>query len=106
MAGRSEKSLNAAMEAQLQLVYGDERASALLPQIARLVDRWRPSIHARRPWLDQRDAMLITYADTLQEPDVAPLASLARFLAERAAICSLPSTCCRSSPGPRMTAFR
>lgn len=83
MAGRSEKSLDAAIEAQLQLVYGDERASALLPQIARLVDRWRPSIQARRPWLDERDAMLITYADTLQEPDVAPLASLARFLAAR-----------------------
>ncbi len=78
MANRSEKCLNAAIEAQLKLVYGDERAAVLLPQVARLVDRWRPRVRERRPWLDQHDAMLITYADTLQEPDVAPLASLAR----------------------------
>jgi len=83
MAGPSEKSLEATIEEQLQLVYGDERAAVLLPQIARLVDHWRSSIPARRAWLDQRDAMLITYADTLQEPDQAPLATLKRFLSDR-----------------------
>jgi sucrose phosphorylase len=83
MAGGSEKGLQARIEAQLGLVYGADRASVLLPWIERLVDRWRPAMAARRPWLDQRDAMLITYADTLQAAGETPLATLRSFLTER-----------------------
>ena len=83
MADESEQTLNARIEIQLDLAYGPERAAALLADITALVDRWRPAMTERRRWLDQADAMLITYADTLSAPGEAPLATLHGFLLER-----------------------
>ena len=83
MAGESEKTVNERIETQLRLVYGADRVADLLPEIAALVDRWRPAISERRAWLDQSDAMLITYADTLRADAEAPLATLHGFLQER-----------------------
>jgi sucrose phosphorylase len=83
MAVSSEKSLKARIEPQLTRVYGADRAAVLLPRIGSLVDRWRPAMAPRRAWLDQRDAMLITYADTLRAADAPPLATLRAFLTER-----------------------
>ena len=85
MAGESEQGLKTRIEAQLRLAYGQDQTGALLTRIAALVDHWQPAMTERRPWLDQADAMLITYADTLRAPDEAPLATLHRFLQERCA---------------------
>ncbi len=83
MAGESEKSLKARIENQLCLAYGPERSDSLLDEIAALVDRWQSRMTERRSWLDQADAMLITYADTLRALDEAPLPTLHGFLVER-----------------------
>ncbi len=83
MAGQPEKSLRRRIEAQLTLAYGAARAPDLLARIDGLVDRWKPLMAPRRPWLDQRDAMLITYADSIRRPNEAPLATLHSFLGER-----------------------
>jgi len=83
MAGEADKRLEARIEKQLRLAYGPDRTSVLLTEITALVDRWRPTMTERRAWLDQVDAMLITYADTLQAADEAPLVTLRVFLEER-----------------------
>jgi sucrose phosphorylase len=83
MAGESENGLATRIEKQLRLAYGQERSEALLAEIGALVDRWRPRMTERRPWLDQADAMLITYADSLRSPGEAPLATLHAFLRDR-----------------------
>jgi glucosylglycerate phosphorylase len=83
MAGQSAKSVGRRIAKQLALAYGTERVPHLLAQIEVLVDHWQPAMSERRPWLDQRDAMLITYADTLRSPNEAPLATLHDFVAER-----------------------
>ena len=83
MAGETETTLAIRIENQLRLAYGPENTAAVLAEITTLVDRWRPRMAERRAWLDQADAMLITYADTLQAPDEVPLATLHHFLAER-----------------------
>jgi sucrose phosphorylase len=85
MAASSGTDLHAAIYRQLTLVYGGEHASALMPQIASMIDRWHPLMAQRRAWLDERDVMLITYADTLHSADEPPLATLHRFLIERCA---------------------
>lgn len=84
MTEKTEGSVKQLVEPQLSLAYGADRAADLVARIDRLVDRWRPAMEKRRPWLDQKDAMLITYADTLQATGEPPLRTLHRFLAERA----------------------
>ena len=72
-----------AISEHLRALYPDADADALQQRIARSFDR-----HAympRRPdqeW-SERDTLLITYADTLTEPGVAPLRTLADFLETR-----------------------
>ena len=83
MAGESTNQLEGRIENQLRLAYGPERTEWLVAEISALVDRWRPRMTERRRWLDQADAMLITYADTLRAPDEAPLATLHAFSTER-----------------------
>ena len=85
MAAESEQRLKTRIEAQLRLAYGQDQAAALLTRIAALVDRWQPAMTQRRLWLDQADAMLITYADTLRALGETPLATLHGFLQERCA---------------------
>ncbi|MEZ5907056.1 MAG: alpha-amylase family glycosyl hydrolase, partial [Geminicoccaceae bacterium] len=84
--------VEAKLEPLLRQVYGSAAATHLLGRITGMIERWRPAMAPRRPWLDQSDAMLITYADTLQASgqtsgqvgDEAPLAVLRRFLVARA----------------------
>jgi glucosylglycerate phosphorylase len=83
MARQSAKSVGGRIEKQLALAYGTERVPHLLARIEDLVDHWQPAMSERRPWVNQRDAMLITYADTLRSPNEAPLATLHDFVAER-----------------------
>ncbi len=88
MTETSQNDVNAKLEPLLRQVYGPTVAADLLARIAGLIERWRPRMALRRPWLDQGDAMLITYADTLQasgrDSGESPLATLHRFLVRRA----------------------
>ena len=92
MTETSQNDVNAKLEPLLRQVYGPTVAADLLARIAGLIERWRPRMALRRPWLDQGDAMLITYADTLQASGQSsgqasgesPLATLHRFLVSRA----------------------
>jgi len=71
------------LDAHLEALYGEQVGGAVLARLERLVEDWRPRIPARagdRAWsFTERDAVLITYADMVREPDVAPLRSLAAF---------------------------
>ena len=78
------------LQEDLTFVYGPESAATLLPQIeARLVAfRHRnPSLTAtgasHRERFNQRDALLITYGDQVQEPGKPPLQSLGELLIEQ-----------------------
>ncbi len=78
----SETTLADRLRPKLEFLYG-ERASACLAAILERLRRYRPLLADRtgRPW-DQRDAVLITYADQIRCEGAAPLAALEQFLQE------------------------
>lgn len=68
----------------LRALYGEAAAAEVIPRLSDLLARFRPRLRpstgARdRLALTQRDAVLITYADQVTEPGVAPLRTLAAF---------------------------
>ena len=76
--------MNPSITHHLAFLYGDSTAHALVPEVDALLGRFRPRIPATlnlrgRPDLTERDALLITYADQLRDPGVAPLHTLADF---------------------------
>jgi glucosylglycerate phosphorylase len=67
----------------LRALYGGENAETTYHQLKELLAQYRlrlPPPSPRR--LSQRDAVLITYGDMVQEPQQRPLRSLAEFLGE------------------------
>lgn len=77
MAARQNHPAKKRIRALLEQLYGVDTAGPLL---AELMDRLPPrSGPVSRRRLNQRDALLITYADQVTEPGVAPLATLAEF---------------------------
>ena len=73
-----------AVRAHLRALYPDADAGALEARLAASFARHLPAPPAAAPW-SERDAMLITYADTLRAPGERPLRTLARFLETRLA---------------------
>lgn len=72
----------------LRAVYGDAIARAWAPRFETLLERERsrmPTAATRPADLTERDALLITYADQLREPDRPPLQSLRDFAVQRLA---------------------
>ena len=67
--------------ARVARVYGAATAARLLPDLAALVARYAGRIPAGRAGWSERDALLITYADSLLG-DEPPLRTLRRFLRE------------------------
>lgn len=73
---------SAALERHLAFLYGSTEAAKQLPNLIRLIERHLSAAPEKPPSagpLDQRDALLITYADQVQGSDELPLRSLARF---------------------------
>lgn len=60
-------------------LYGEETGTALVGDIAALVDRYKDRLVPRASRLDHRDAVLITYADQVQADGTPPLRALAAF---------------------------
>ena len=72
---------------RLGLIYGETEAPRLAQRLSVLSDRYARSLRSRyRPdnslW-NQRDVVLITYADMVCAAGETPLATLRRFLAQR-----------------------
>jgi sucrose phosphorylase len=69
----------------LERVYESDDAAVVTTGIERLVADYGPRLDAvdRPSGLSERDVMLITYGDTLNAPDSAPLRVLHRFYAKR-----------------------
>jgi glucosylglycerate phosphorylase len=66
---------------RLSAIYGTETGERAADDLERLLARFRPAEPAARPttFFDQRDAVLITYGDTLLEDGQRPLATLGDF---------------------------
>ena len=63
----------------LQQIYEDDAAEAVLEEIVGLIRARKSYLKARTEGLDQRDSLLITYPDQIQEEGTAPLRTLADF---------------------------
>jgi sucrose phosphorylase len=64
----------------LSTLYGLETADSVFPDLIAIIDQYRNGIPLpRRGSLDQRDTLLITYADQVQEPGKRPLQTLEEF---------------------------
>ncbi|MFT4546459.1 MAG: glycosidase [Verrucomicrobiales bacterium] len=70
-----------ALQADLELLYGDS-AAEVTERIAALIERWRAEIVARPHGWSERDAMLITYADSVGAEGDVGLVELRKFLQE------------------------
>jgi sucrose phosphorylase len=70
----------------LAFLYGEERASELLPRLHGLINHHIELRQGKRleiPRWDEKDSVLIAYGDSVQFPGMTPLASLKRFLDRR-----------------------
>lgn len=68
------------MVALLRSLYGETVAQATARAVGELIARHARSVTiTSRPALSERDVLLITYADQVREPGVAPLQTLATF---------------------------
>jgi glucosylglycerate phosphorylase len=65
------------------MLYGPAHAPQVASRIAALIDHYRPLLPRSPGGWSERDALLITYADSLIEPGRAPLASLHQFLLDQ-----------------------
>ncbi len=67
----------------LSVAFGPAEVDDLVPRILDRIAAFRARhAVAHRGWVDETDVMLITYGDSIQSPDQAPLATLDRFLRE------------------------
>ena len=75
--------MNDSIRVQLQLLYGEAAGATAAARLAALLVRHRPPVAATAGGaaraLTAADALLITYADQVREPDRAPLQTLADF---------------------------
>ncbi|MCP5097342.1 MAG: sugar phosphorylase, partial [Chloroflexi bacterium] len=71
------------MNEHLAFLYGEERADALTMRLLQMLDVYEAG-SGKRPFptarLTEKDAVLITYGDMVQEDDTAPLHTLGQFL--------------------------
>jgi sucrose phosphorylase len=85
-AARSIPDIQQSVNHRLSFLYGPQASAQLTARVLAMVDRHRPALakhQAARTGLDQRDALLITYGDSITEPGRTPLAALQAFLRER-----------------------
>lgn len=78
---------NAALAVRLLALYGESGASGICEALDALLVRHRAEVKTfpAASRLSARDALLITYADQVREPGVAPLLTLAAFCERRLA---------------------
>src|SRR6185436_6811473 len=73
------------IQSHLEFLYGPRQAVQTEIEMAALTDQCRDRLprqdRARAEWLTEKDALLITYADQVREPDRAPLQTLADLAA-------------------------
>jgi sucrose phosphorylase len=70
------------MRERLRFLYGDELGDRTAVELEQLLDRFRGRLGVREPargGFDQRDAIVITYGDTLLSADRPPLRGLGEF---------------------------
>ncbi len=77
---KMNNTLRNRIRSRLENVYGTEIAPRLLADIDRLTVRYAGRITPRAPGWSERDALLITYADSILEAEKPPLQALRGFL--------------------------
>ncbi len=69
--------------AHLVYLYGDQEGRATYDRLVRLIDRYRSRIASpMETTISERDAILITYGDQVQQTGITPLRALAEFCDE------------------------
>jgi sucrose phosphorylase len=65
--------------AHLSFLYGADKAPPLFERLQRIMAEYRMQVHTRDARLTERDSILITYGDQLQQPGEKPLQTLGAF---------------------------
>jgi sucrose phosphorylase len=65
--------------AHLSFLYGADKAPPLFERLQRIMAEYRMQVHTRDAGLTERDSILITYGDQLQQPGEKPLQTLGAF---------------------------
>jgi len=81
--GAAAEEIEGRIRRRLEFIYGAEKAPQTAAAVMSLVEKyWRAEAAPGAPW-SERDALLITYGDSILEGGAAPLAVLRDFLRER-----------------------
>ncbi|CAM3669223.1 sugar phosphorylase [Rouxiella silvae] len=67
------------LESLLSRVYPKEHIGDLIKKILHLGEKWNYGAHRSQQWVDGTNIYLITYGDTISQPDKPPLATLNHF---------------------------
>ncbi|MCC3718715.1 alpha-amylase family glycosyl hydrolase [Rouxiella badensis] len=67
------------LESLLSRVYPKEHIGDLIKKILHLGEKWNYGAHRSSQWVDGTNIYLITYGDTISQPDKPPLATLNHF---------------------------
>ena len=88
-------------------LYGEAQGHIITNRLLDILDRYRPLIRSQRFDLSERDAILITYGDQVQDTGAPPLRVLADFCQRHlTGVVNAVSTFCPSIPGHPMTDSR
>ena len=80
---------------RLAMLYPDQ-ADILNEKVEALISKWKEEIRSSYPWVNEKDAVLITYGDAVKKEGEAPLKSLKTFADKHLEDCLL-----YTSPSPR-----
>ncbi|AWI09345.1 alpha-amylase family glycosyl hydrolase [Ereboglobus luteus] len=78
--GDANETKEDSIRERIALLYPSEQAGAIARQLIALAREYKQRIISRASGWSQRDALLITYADTIQSANRPPLQALDRFL--------------------------
>ncbi|MDF2958463.1 MAG: sugar phosphorylase [Paenibacillus sp.] len=68
---------------KLAFVYGEQKAASILSRIEDMISRFKAmSVTPKEDWVSERDVMLITYGDSIQQDGQAPIQTLNQFARE------------------------
>lgn len=67
---------------KLEFLFEKEKSDRIFTKLTSLIEKFDIEKNAKKNWVDEKDVFLITYGDSIQKENIAPLKILHKFLNE------------------------